>query len=186
MWGNIIYSRWIERALLDNGTILICSARTNIYRSGSTKESITHVVRPLTMYIENLEEGPFALLTVWALHRPTKATASLAHWNSGPFTVLQIQFKKAQAFSLLSFKDKRMPLAPASRMHTLYSHNNAKKTPKKNWYIIAMKWKIATFVRSDPLHWGQTYSIIHSICFTCILFSPLNKYLLVCAYIASL
>ncbi len=66
-----------EKGLPDNRKIL-CRTRTNVYRFGSTKENITHVAHPLTMYIENLEEGPIAR-TVWALHRPTKATASTAY-----------------------------------------------------------------------------------------------------------
>lgn len=49
------------------------------------------------MCIENLEGGPFAR-SVWALHRPTKATALAAYWNTGLLTVLQIQFEKLKPF----------------------------------------------------------------------------------------
>lgn len=48
------------------------------------------------MYIEILARF------VWALHRPTKATASTAYWNTGPLTTLQIQFEKLKLFCFLS------------------------------------------------------------------------------------
>lgn len=111
----------MERTPLDNGTILICSEGTNIYRFVSCCTPSDHVYRkPGGRTIRTLH-------AVWALHRPTKATALVAHWNSGPLTVLQIQFKKTlKLFHCLSLQDKRT-LPPACILSTYMTMGGGSK-----------------------------------------------------------
>lgn len=108
----------MERTPLDNGTILICSEGTNIYRFVSAKEHYSCCTPSDHVYRKPGGRTIRTLHAVWALHRPTKATASVAHWNSGPLTVLQIQFKKTlKLFHCLSLQDKRT-LPPACILST--------------------------------------------------------------------
>lgn len=111
----------MERTPLDNGTILICSEGTNIYRFVSAKEHYSCCTPSDHVYRKPGGRTIRTLHAVWALHRPTKATASVAHWNSGPLTVLQIQLKKKlQAVSLLFHCCFTAPPC----MHTFYLHDN--------------------------------------------------------------
>lgn len=141
----------MERTPLDNGTILICSEGTNIYRFVSAKEHYSCCTPSDHVYRKPGGRTIRTLHAVWALHRPTKATASVAHWNSGPLTVLQIQFKKPlKLFHCLSLQDKRT-LPPACILST---------------YM--------TMGGEANLISGQTYSIIQRIFFHMHTFSLLN------------
>lgn len=136
----------MERTPLDNGTILICSEGTNIYRFVSCCTPSDHVYRkPGGRTIRTLH-------AVWALHRPTKATASVAHWNSGPLTVLQIQFKKK----------------PSSCFTACHSKIK-ERSPLHAYFLPTWQWGGGANLIS-----GQTYSIIQRIFFHMHTFSLLN------------
>lgn len=135
----------------------------NVYRFGSTKENITHVVRPLTMYIENLEEGPFTR-SVWALHRPTKATASAAHQNTGPLTTLQIAFEKLELFQCCGSRMKKI-----TPTHTYITHTRTHTTMPKHTLlnlcsvVAAHHWKLefaCVISHNSTSTWEYLYTLI--------------------------
>lgn len=142
----------MERTPLDNWTILICSKGTNISRFVSAKESITHVVRPLTMYIENLEEGPFALFTLCGLCiDPPRLQHQLHNEIVGHSQCCRFSLKKKP-----------------SRFFTA-CHSKIKECSPLHVYFLPTWQCINTLGGVSNLISGQTYSIMQRIFFTCIL-----------------
>lgn len=141
----------MERTPLDNETILICSEGTNIYRFVSAKEHYSCCTPSDHVYRKPGGRTIRTLHSVWALHRPTKATASVAHWNSGPFTVLQIQFKKTlKLFHCLSLQDKRT-LPPACILTT---------------YVTMGRGGTLSQVKPTPSYRGFSFTCILSVYWT--------------------
>lgn len=142
----------MERTPLDNWTILICSKGTNISRFVSAKESITHVVRPLTMYIENLEEGPFALFTLCGLCiDPPRLQHQLHNEIVGHSQCCRFSLKKKtlKIFHCLSLQDKRMlpPACILSTYMTMYKHIGGGVKPH---------------LRSNLLHHAEDFFYMHT------------------------
>lgn len=90
-----------------------------IFTDLSQLKSITHAVHPLTMFIENLEEGPFALFTLCGLCiDPPRPQHQLHIEIVGHSQCCRFNLKKAlKLFHCLSLQDKRT-LPPACILTT--------------------------------------------------------------------